>query len=131
MKDSSTKGKKLGLQEFRLHMGVFDFDVCAVIGDYEKMGEYIAWKFEEKDFDPKRWDHGYKPRGKCFFCTGYCPIIWLPRLPKTPREHATFAHEALHAVYHLFEWSSLPMTRDTEEVVCHSLAHIVTNLLKT
>lgn len=128
MKEVSTKGKQLGLKEYRLNMGVFDFDVAGVIGDYKKMGEYISWKFDDKDFNPELWDNGYEPRGKCFFRRGYVPIIWLPRIPQTPREKATFAHESLHAVFHLFEWASLPMSRDTEELVGHALGHIVSNL---
>jgi len=124
----TTKGKELGLKEFKIHMGLFDYSVIGVIGDYKKMSEYIAWKFDEKDFDSTHWDMGYEPRGKCFHRAGYVPIIWLPREPKTPRERATFAHEALHAVYHLFQWANLPMTRDTEELAGHSLAHIITNL---
>lgn len=109
-------------------MGVFDFEVLIVLGDYKKTCKYVAWKFDDEETDLEAWDMGYEPRGKCFFRRGYVPIIWLPKRPKTMREHATFAHEALHAVFHLFEWASLPITRDTEEVMTHSMAHIVSSL---
>lgn len=128
MKETSKKGKELKLKEYRLNMGLFDFDIIGVIGEYSKMSEYIAWKFEDKDFDTELSDMGYVPRGKCYHRRGYVPVIWLPREPKTKRERATFAHEAVHALFHLFEWSSTPISRDTEEVFCHALAHIVTNL---
>src|SRR6185436_9998614 len=108
---------KHGFKEQRIHMGIFDFEVIVILGDYGKCEKYIQWKFEEKDLDIACWDFGYEPRGKVFYKQGFVPVLWLPRKPKTPREYATLAHEALHCVYHLFEWASIPMTRDTEEVV--------------
>ena len=72
---------------------------------------------------------GYEPRGKVFYRRGYVPVLWIPRKPKTAREHATLAHESLHCVYHLFEWANLPMSRDTEEVAAHSMAHIMANII--
>lgn len=130
MKEQSTKGKKLNLQEIRVNMGLFDFDVLFAIGDYSKMQEYIKWKYEDKYFALENFDKGYECRGKCFYRVGYVPIIWIPRRPKTPREYATLAHECLHAIFHLFEWAGLPITRDTEEVVTHSQAHLINGLLE-
>lgn len=130
MKEASKKGKELGLKEYRLNMGIFEFDVVGVIGEYSKMGEYIAWKFDDKGFDPSQWDNGYEARGKVFYRHGYVPILWLPKLPKTKREHGTLAHESLHVVFHLFEWASLPISRDTEELAGHTVGHIVTNLFQ-
>lgn len=122
--------KKFGLKEIKVSMGLFDFDVICVIGNYKNLGKYIQWKFEDKDFDPANFDLEYECRGKCCFRRGYVPVIWIPRKPKTAREHATLAHECLHAVFHLFEWANLPVNRDTEEVMTHAQAHLVTNFLK-
>lgn len=69
-------------------------------------------------------------RGKCFFRGGYVPIIWIPKKPRTAREHATLAHECLHVIFHLFEWANIPITRDTEEVMTHSMAYLITNAIK-
>lgn len=126
----SKKAKALGLQEIDIHMGAFDFTVVAVIGKYEKMTDYIRWKFEDKGFDAAQWERGYAPRGQCFFRRGYVPGIWLPRRPRTPREYATLAHECLHAVYHMADWAGLALTRDTEEVMAHSMAHLINGILK-
>ena len=122
--------KRFGFKEIRTSMGLFDFDVICIVGDYKNAGKYIRWKFEDKEFSPEKWDLGYEPRGKCFFSQGYVPVIWIPKKPRTPREIATLAHECIHAVFHLFAWASLSMTRDTEEVLCHSTAHLVNNILK-
>ncbi len=119
--------KEFGLVEKRIPMGLFDFTVLCVIGKYDGLESYIQWKFEDKDFSLR---DDYEPRGWCIYCPGYCPVIWIPKKPRNPREYATLAHECLHAVYHLFDWAGIKMTRDTEEVVTHSMAHIINSILK-
>ena len=116
-----------GITEKRIHMGTFDFEVIVIFGDYKTACAYVSWKFDDAETDLGAFDMGYIPRGKCFFRRGYVPIIWIPRKPKSIREHATLAHESLHAVFHLFEWANLPLTRDTEEVMTHAMAYIITN----
>lgn len=128
-KGQSTKGKELGLEEITIPMGIFEFAVVAVRGDYSKMDEYIKWKFDDKDIDIESWNGGYAPRGQVFFRRGYAPVLWIPRRPKTAREYATLAHEAIHCAYHLFRWVNMPLTSDTEEVVAHATAHIVNGVL--
>lgn len=127
-----SKATQLKLKEIRVSMGLFDFDVVCVVGDYENACKYTAWKFEDKFVEELgiESNYGYEARGKCFFRAGYVPVIWIPAKPKTPREIATLAHECLHAVFHLFEWVALPVSRDTEEVMTHAQAHLVTNILK-
>ena len=122
--------KKFNLREKHIHMGAFDFSVVVVFGDYKEACKFVLWKFDDKGTNLEALDKGHIPRGECLFRRGYIPIIWLPRKPKTAREHATLAHEALHAVWHMFEWASIPTNRDTEEVMAHSMAHIITNALK-
>ena len=95
--------KKLGLKEINIHMGLFDYTIICIVGKYESMNEYIQMKFDDKDFDLYEWDKGFEPRGKCFYRAGFVPVIWIPRYPKTPREHASLAHECLHSIYHLFD----------------------------
>lgn len=128
MPEQSVKGRQLGLREYRVHMGLFDFNVLVVTGDYSKLNEYLAWKYEDNGFDLQRLDGGYACRGKCFYKTGYVPIIWVPGKPRTAREHATFAHECIHAVFHLFEWAGLGINRETEEVLTHSVAHLIASV---
>lgn len=124
------KKKWKGITENEVYMGTFDFSVIVLVGDYKTALAYVSWKFEDKTTDLGAFDMEYVPRGKCFFRQGYVPVIWIPRKPKTPREHATLSHESLHAVFHLFEWAGLPITRDTEEVMTHAMSHIITNAIK-
>lgn len=127
---TSTKGRELGLKEVSVHMGMFDFGVNFVMGDYNKIGEYVAWKFDDKDFNPTDWDMGYEPLGKCFFRKGFRPIIWIPKKPRIAREYATLSHECLHAIFLLFEWAGMPVNRSTEEVMAHAQAHLVSTILE-
>lgn len=120
--------KKLGLKVFDTHMGLFDFSVRCVIGEHGKALEYIAYVFEDKHGELPDGNRGYEARGICYYKTGYVPIIWLPNNPETPREQATLAHEVVHAIYHLFDWAALPLSRDTEEVFAHSVAHVLNNI---
>lgn len=108
-------------------MGLFDFEVIVIVGNYDTACNFVSWKFEDKETDLRAFDMEYIPRGKCFFRRGYVPIVWIPHKPRTPREHATLAHECLHAIFHLFEWAGLPLTRDTEEVMTHAMAHLITH----
>lgn len=124
--------KKLELRVLDTHMGLFDFTIRTMAGDYNNGLKYAAHIFEEPIYEGMAdgTSQGYEARGKCYFATGYVPIIWLPRKPETPREYATLAHEAIHAVSHMFDWANTPFTRDTEETFGHSVAHVVNNVLE-
>ncbi len=119
----SKKSKELNLQACDTHMGLFDFTIRCVIGEHENALKYIAYAFEDKSEEMADGNRGYKARGITYYKTGFVPIIWLPKYPETPREYATFAHEVIHAVNYLFDWSAIPLSRDTEEVFAHSTAH--------
>lgn len=120
---------KFGLKEIRTKMGLFDFDVLCVVGQYEKAMRYIRWKFEEPNLSDDYFDVGYEPRGRTFFRPGYVPVIWIPKKPRGAREYATLAHEAHHAVSHMMDWAGLRRNDDTEEVITHAMAHIINNIL--
>lgn len=111
-------------------MGLFDFTIITYVGDYKKYCKYVSSNFDD---DSGATDNapiwGDAPRGMCALKTGYCPIIYIPRLPEHPREYATLTHEATHAVMHLLRWAALAVNEDTEEVLCHSTAHIVNDVL--
>lgn len=122
---------KFGLKEIRTHMGIFDYAVICIIGDEKKVNKYISWKFEdtEEAYEGEKHESGCGARGLTFFKPGYVPVIWIPRKPKTPREYATLSHECLHAINLMFRWVGLKMTKETEEVSTHAMAHLITNIL--
>ena len=116
---------KFGLKEIRIEMGMFDFSVLCIVGHRKNVDKYIRWKYNDPNFDSGE----HNQRGFCFARKGYVPVIWIPRKPKTPREYATLAHECIHAVWDLFVWADMPISRDTEEVMTHATAHLITTIL--
>lgn len=127
----SKKSKELALEEIYVHMGMFDFAVYCILGDYDNSCKYVAWKFEEPEFENLAQDSnkGYRPRGKTFFRSGYVPVIWIPSKPTTPRELATLAHECLHATFRMMDWAGVPAIIETDEVICHAMAHLMNQIL--
>lgn len=123
--------KKLGLKEYRVEMGFFDFTVLLLTGEYMKAVEFVAWKYDEGEnfIEEHKVDNG-NVRGKCFYRHCYVPCIYIPRKPKTAREYATLGHECNHAIYRLFAWAGIPMGSDTEEVFTHAQAHLVNGFLE-
>jgi hypothetical protein len=125
--------RRCGLQRHHIHFGTFDFAFYLVVGPYDRVEEYVSYKFN--DSTPPllaNADQGhYAPRGRVFSRHGYCPIVWVPRAPRTPREHATLAHELLHVVVILMNWAALPLGADSEEAYCHALGHAVAASLES
>ena len=125
----SRLAKKLNLIAIDTHMGMLDYSIRCIFGGETNSYKYIDNIFENKEnsvqdiYNDEQM--GNVARGVTFYKTGYVPIIWMPRQPKTPREHATFAHEVIHAVNHLFGWANIPLSKDTEEVFAHSVAHVI------
>jgi hypothetical protein len=118
--------KRLGLQEIYVHFGTFDFATYCIVGPWQSVAPYIAWKLDYPSFE---WD-GSESRGHHFYKAGYVPVIWIPRRPRTPREYGTLAHEVLHVVRDLGEWIGINFTNETDEVFCHATAHAMTTILE-
>lgn len=123
--------KKLGLEVLDTPMGLFEFSVRCVMGNYENSIKYAAHIFEEDEqYFMDMANDGFAPRGRTFYKTQYVPIIWVEEYPKTPRGYATLAHECIHAINNMFDWVSMPLCRETEEVFAHSVAHVMNNVLE-
>lgn len=116
-----------GLQILSLHLGVFDYTVKVIIGPQERAVLWMTWYFREAK---GVIHHDAGRRGLCVHREPYCPVIWLPRKPRTSRDHAVLAHEALHAVGHLTRWAAIEHSEHTEEVFCHALGHLVNGVLE-
>jgi hypothetical protein len=116
------------LQEIRVDLGMFDNGLLCVVGPYEDLPRYVAWKHESPGSASARWAN--EPKGCYVHRTGYRPVIWIPRKPRTPDEYGTLAHEALHAVRWLMQdWADIDFDHDTQEVYCHALSHCVREVL--
>lgn len=114
-----------GLQLTRIHLGVFDYAVHVAIGPQETALKYIKWFTKGQDVTLLE-----ERRGLCALSPPYCPVIWIPRRPRTSREHATLAHECFHAVSHAMRWAAIEHSEATEEVFCHALGCLVDGILR-
>lgn len=65
-------------------------------------------------------------RGRTFYHKSCYPVIALPKKPKTAEQVGTLAHEAVHAIQHIFESIGEP-SRD--EVFAHSVGAVVREVL--
>lgn len=113
-----------GLQILNIHMGLFDYTVKVVIGAQAPAIKFIRWYVRDLKVELSPDMRG------CFFHRDpFCPIVWIPRRPRTAREHGTLTHEAMHAVSQMARWCAIGHAEATEEVFCHALGHLVTGVL--
>lgn len=127
----SRKSKELNLQAYDISMGIFDFKVRVIIGEYQNALKYIAWMQKIDDPDSIRADFivGKEPHGETFRGNDWIPVIWLPVYPTTPKQISTLSHESVHAMVAVYRWLNMPINYDTEEMLCHGMAHIVRETL--
>jgi len=122
--------KKLKLTEYRLNMGLMNYTVLCVIGEFKPALEYTAWKMDDPGLIEQQENDGDVALGKCWCRPGYVPIVWIPKKPKTHRELATFAHECGHAIFRMFDWAGVNINVETEEFFLHAQAHLVNGFLE-
>ena len=101
-----------------------EYKVIVVWGN-EKLLQKTAKDYQYPDDIPYTLDTSN--RGCCFNRHECHPIIYLPKRPQTSEEIGTLAHEAVHAVNHIFDKISEPI-RDTE-VFAHSVGAVVRKVL--
>ena len=83
----------------------------------------LDWPDAEHDF--------VEPAGLTLMRTGYNPIIWLPRKPRSPIEHGALAHEAAHATrFILVSQLGIPINAGNDEIYCHCIGWIVRRVLE-
>ncbi len=114
------------LREIHVHFGMFDFAVYCVVGPANDLSAYIAWRRGHSNLVPDR----EASRGRYYPGRGeYGPIIWIPRRPRSPREHGTLSHEVCHVVREMYDWVGMQLDESTEETFCHAVGFAVTTIL--
>lgn len=116
--------KPKNLKIIRADLGVFDHPIILTCGSREGAQVFARWKYDDSQITLPE-----SARGLCISKPGYVPIVWIPRYPRTPREHATLAHECTHAAWHVLEWADIPIVRDTQEVLLHTAAFLYSTAL--
>jgi len=117
--------KRLGLDVVRVHFGMFDFAMVAVFGKREAAQKFIRWKLDWNDFELPDTLGYFAAHGD------RVPCIWMPRRPRTPREHGTLSHEIMHVVGHMFVTHfGMPLAAESSEAYSHAIGYAVTRCLE-
>lgn len=117
-----------GLRIIRVEMGVFNTWVRIAVGPKENIQAYIRWADRKPNWVFNDSDTGFQ--GMCIKTSGYAPVVWIPRRPRTPEEHATLAHECVHAAFYLMDWLGMEASQNTCEVMTHATGWLVKNALE-
>lgn len=84
---------------------IFSKDIQRVIKRMSKL-----YDVDDRDFDC---------RGKIFYRTGCCPMIWMPKIPSNIIEEGTLSHELLHAAFKIGKYIGIYPNEETEEFFTH------------
>ena len=117
--------KYKNLKTTQISFGMFEYGINFICGDVKDAVKFVNLNLNinitEEEF--------VSARGKCFSKIDYIPTVWIPKPPKTSKELAILSHEMFHAVSCLTDWAGIPLTRNSEEIFCHALAHLVNEAL--
>ena len=113
-----------GLREARVHFGLFDFAVFCIVGPHGDIQRYVEWRHGECEPPPEA--HGLHYEGPI----DRAPIIWIPRIPKSPADYGTLAHEICHVVREMVvDWARMTHDKGNDEVFCHAVSYAMETLL--
>jgi len=112
---------------FKINGGCYDFDVhCCISRDEKKVIRYVNSILglpSANNIAVK--EDSLKCLGKIFHRWGYCPVVWIPSIPRTPRQHATVVHELFHATCQVMKWVEIPLDDSSEEAYTHLISHLI------
>jgi hypothetical protein len=102
-----------------------EFKVIVCFGDARHVAKVLS-KYHYPDSGQLTVALFDRRRGATFTHPNYHPVIAMPELPRTPAHMGTLAHEAAHAVEHIFRFIEEP---PGGEVFAHSIGAIVRETL--
>lgn len=102
-----------------------EYKVIVCFGDEVLVCKVLArWHHNLKDVEEKLLGN----RGICLLNPECHPVIALPSIPKTAEQIGTLAHEACHAVEHIFTYLGQPLNG---ELFAHSVGAVVRESLSS
>lgn len=118
---------RVRFRSFHISAGTYEFGINVVVSrDEKRVVGFVRWKFEDPNYSPELG----VCRGRVFFRKGYCPILWIPQPPGSPREYATLCHEVLHVACIVMGWAGIPLTDESEEAYAHLIGYLITEILR-
>lgn len=120
--------RKTPYQTFFVHAGTYEYEVNVIFTkDLTKLRKYILYKMKSLPPDMEKFEIA---KGMVVRMDGYCPILWLPRPPKTPDELAVLNHEIFHLTYTIMSYVGIPLTGSSEEAFAHLISHLTRQILE-
>lgn len=117
----------MALNEILVEWDTFNFTVWCVIGPHRCLPAYVKRKHRRV----------YKGKASADLSGLYFPavpkkggILWLPCVPRTPKEIGYLAHEVGHAVIDMHAQRHLNIDSQNDETFCYAVAHGVTRILE-
>jgi hypothetical protein len=116
-------------KRYELSCGQWDFTgVHVIVGkDIPALLKWVNNHFKEAGIQFS--DHNPAAGGRVWRKEGYWPVLWLPRRPRTSREHGTLAHECFHITYAILSWAGVVLSSESEETFTYLQGHLVTQVL--
>lgn len=122
------KASALGFRQIVVRYEMFRYEFECIIGPKKNVGKYAA---TQHDNPAHSADYEVTDQLAKFYCrTGFVPIIWLPRFPRTPHDYELLAHEVGHAVIFMLEERGVPIDHKNDETFCYALGHGVRTILE-
>jgi len=121
------KNKK-GLRFIRIELGVYDTWVNAVIGPRKNLQGFVRWNYDRPSFAEK--DDRHHQLGLCLKLSGYAPLIWIPKKPRTRKDLGVLVHECTHAALYVAEWIGEPVNPDQSETLAHTISWLMQSILE-
>jgi Xaa-Pro aminopeptidase len=112
------------MKVIRIELPPFDYRIIVIIGKHSDALHYM------RRLTGGTFDFLEDALGQCVYIKGWCPFIWLPRKPKTPKEISTAAHEAVHAALWLMDWAKVGASAGEDEFFGHTVGYIVKRILE-
>lgn len=118
-------------------LDLFKRSIIVFIGSHKEFKRWIPYYFgDDKEYDSLIElveENNYNDVQASFWYNGTTGegIIELPKMPRTPKEIAYTAHEALHATFHTLDYCGIEYIKNgSNETFTYLLELIISNLLE-
>lgn len=115
------------MKTFLLYGGTYDYNIRVCIEpDRTKVAKWMnkRWGLPTSDHSGYTINDFLGTRGLVLHYADYCPVIWMPQIPKTPDHIGTTVHEILHCVIKILRHVHIPLATESEEAYTHLMTHL-------
>lgn len=117
----------MALKEILVEWECFNFQCHVVVGPRRLLPAYIKKRLKcvykhEKDADINGLYFPHQPQRGA--------VLWIPRVPQTPKDYAVLAHEMTHCALDLHSQRAIKVDQDNDEPLAYLVEHGVRSVLE-